>query len=429
MGCSIAVPTASPRPTRELSVRRNFGWTAAGNAIHAACQWGMVGVLAKMSSAEVVGQYALGVAVTAPIFMLAQLNLRSVLATDVANSHPFRDYRDLRLMSIGMALAATLGLALVAYSGTESRIVAVMGLLQVTDWCSDIYFGLLQRHERMDRIAVSLITRGLASVTVLALGMMVTHDLTVSLLALLPCRACVYLVYDSRIAVRGILAVAGSRSRPRWTNRALLLRTALPLGFVMMAGSLSGNIPRYFITHQLNTYALGIFAALASLTQAGNMVVNALGQAATPRLAKLFAARDFGLFRRLTTWLVLSGASLGVAGVFLSLTAGQRVLLFLFRPEYADHTALLAVLCGGAGLGFVASMLGYAITAARRFREQMPIQAVSVAASAATAFFLVPQLGLTGAALALAAAPAVQTLGELRVLRDALHAPAGKAAL
>jgi len=74
---------------------------------------------------------------------------------------------------------------------------------------------------------------------------------------------------------------------------------SLPLGLTMLLLSLNTNIPRYFIEHYLDTSALGIFAALAAVTRASDMVVQALGQSASPRLAKLYAASDSKSFCRI----------------------------------------------------------------------------------------------------------------------------------
>ncbi len=419
---TLAIPGTQSAPAAKRSVRQNFRWTAAGNAFQAACQWATVSALAKLSNAETVGLYALGIAVTTPIFMLAQLNLRSVLATDVTEAHTFQDYRALRLACMALAMIFTAGFAVFGYSGTEAKIVFLAGLLQCVDLISDVYFGFLQQRERMDRIAISLVLRSATSLVAMSLTMVVTQNLALSLLAAIACRVIVLFFYDARIATEDIVVPAARAQTPGspWIRQAQLFRTALPLGIVMAAGSLWGNIPRYFITHHLSTYALGIFAALASLTSTGNMVVNALGQAATPRLAKLFAVGDLPGFRRLTLHLCLLGAGLGLAGLAVALTIGPWVVSLLFRPEYAKEQYVLAYLCGAAGIGFVASMLGYVITAARRFREQIPIQIASVAVSAGTAFVMVPRMGLAGAAMALASAPVVQVFGEWLVLHVAL---------
>ncbi|HLH40255.1 MAG TPA: oligosaccharide flippase family protein [Bryobacteraceae bacterium] len=420
MSCVVSSPAVVSKPAEALSIRGNFGWTAAGNAVNAACQWGTISVLAKLASSDLVGQYALAVAIATPVFMLAQLNLRSVLATDVTGSHAFRDYRRLRFLSILAGFAATLVFAWANGSKGEGWIIAAMGLIQSAEWASDIYFGWLQLHERMDRIAISLIIRGIGALAALAFVMFLTRNLLLAVAAAFLVRVILYAVYDSGIAVRGMIEPAAGK--PRWADQWLLLRTALPLGLVMMALSLSSNVPRYFIADRMSNSALGIFAALASLTSAGGMVVNALGQTVTPRLARLFAAGDFIAFRRMTARLVWLGLAIGASGAALALIAGRRILLLLFRPEYADQANVLALLSGAAGIGFAAQFAGYAITAARRFREQVPIQAAAIAVSAAAAYLLIPRIGLTGAALSIAASYVAQAAASWQVLRSALEA-------
>ena len=64
----------------ERSLRLNASWTFGGNLVYAACQWGMLVALAKFGSPELVGRFALALAVTAPVYMLTNLQLRAVEA-------------------------------------------------------------------------------------------------------------------------------------------------------------------------------------------------------------------------------------------------------------------------------------------------------------------------------------------------------------
>ena len=63
-----------------------------------------------------------------------------------------------------------------------------------------------------------------------------------------------------------------------------------------------------------------------------------------------------------------------------------------------------------AGFGFVANTLGYAVTAARRLAEQLPIAGVNLVVCAVASHFLVPRYGLLGAAWAVLAAEATRLL-------------------
>lgn len=80
---------------------------------------------------------------------------------------------------------------------------------------------------------------------------------------------------------------------------------------MMMLISLNANIPRYFIEHHLGERELGIFSARSYLIIAGNIVVSALRQSASPRSTKYYAAGNSRDFKNLLLKTVLIGALLG----------------------------------------------------------------------------------------------------------------------
>ena len=202
--------------------------------------------------------------------------------------------------------------------------------------------------------------------------------------------------------------------------QARILRAALPLGLVLMLISLTINLPRYAIARRLGTAGLGVFAAVASFLTVGATAMNALGAAATPRLARHFSAREFDRFRGLALRLNALAVLLGVAGVLGAAVLGRLVLALLYRPEYAAHARLLVWMMAASILSYVAVALGYVITSVRAFDTQASLAAVVAATSGVASWLLVPRLGLYGAALALAAAWSVQIAGELLILRYAL---------
>lgn len=413
----MGAPIEACLPARlPVPLRVNFAWTSVGHATYAACQWAMVSALAKLGSAEVVGQYALGIAATVPVLMLAQLNLRSVLATDPEFAKRFHDYRDLRLLTIALAGVVMAGIAL-SMDGAMPRIALLAGAVQAVEWVSDIYHGLYQRLERMERIAASLVARGVLSVAALVLGVWLTGSLAIALAGVFAVRLLVLVVYDRGIAFQDCAVDRESGQDSSRAGRLMaIFLTALPLGLVLMVSSLATNIPRYFAAHHLGDHALGIFSAIASLATGGSFVVNALGQAATPALARCYAAGDREGFRRITNKLAAVGVALCAAAVVGSWLVGGFVLRAAYRPEYAEHTGLLAAVMLATGVGYIGSLLGYSMTAARMFREQVPIQVASLGATVLASFFAVPRFGLMGVAAAVGAGSLLQAIAEALLL-------------
>lgn len=406
-----------------LSLRANFSWTFVGNIVRAASWFGMTIVLAKLGSPEHVGQFALGLATTAPIFMLATMRLRDVQATDSKQEYLFGDYFALRLITTVLALMAVVGIVLVSgFQREVALVILATGVSKASEAISDAFYGLFMQQERLDRIAKSMIIKGPLSLIGLSLGFFLTGSVFWGVIGLALARVVIMVGYDIRNASLSLKPSAKlvnhiiptDLPRPRWDAATLikLVRLTLPLGFVTMLISFNSNIPRYFIEGHLGAYQLGIFAAIASFQKAAPTVVQALGRSASPRLAKYYAAKRDKAFRRLTLRLIAIGVLLGAGGVLVALAGGRLILTLIYGPEYAQP-GLFALLMLAAGIDYVATMFLFVITSARYFSVQLPLQLLTTGATALACLWLIPAVGLPGAALALIVGNVIRTGGGL----------------
>ena len=408
-----------------------------GNVVYAACQWGVLTVFAKLGTPEMVGQFALGLAVTAPVIMFANLHLRAVQATDAEHRYRFGDYLALRLITTSLALLTITGICFLAGFREETALVILMvGLAKAVESVSDVFYGLLQQHERMDRIAKSRLIKGPLSLIALGLAVYLTGSVVWGVAGLTLAWTLILAGYDVRNGawvlaspqtLSGLKALGGVRLapelRPHWSINRLggLTRLALPLGFVILISSLLPNVPRYFVQGYLGVRDLGIFAAMAYVIVAGSTVVDALGQSASPRLAKYHAQGLTEAFNVLLFKLLGIGALLGVVGVAVATVAGSEVLTILYGPEYAAHGGVFVCLMVAAGIQYVASFLGYGMTAARYFKAQMPLSVGTAAVMVIACMTFVPYAGLFGAALAMVASAVTMLVGGAAITAYAVR--------
>lgn len=399
------------------SLRAGFAWTFAGNVVYAISQWAMLSLLAKLGGRVMLGEYALAVALTAPVVMLAHLNLRAVLATDVSGERPFGDYLRVRYCISVLGLAAMAALALLAgRSAVMSGIIFLAGLSLTSEAVSDAYYGAMQRRDEMDRIARSMMARGLLSATSFGLALWAWGSLLLAVAAVAAVRLALLICFDRPAGMAG--ERTGSHS---WSGAKSVLRHALPLGGVLMLVSLNTNLPRYVIERRLGAAELGAFAAVASFVAAGSTIVNALGQAVTPKLARFACQNRPREFMALVRKLGLLVLSLGIAGVACAALIGKTVLSVAYRPEYASYGSLLVGVMGASIPVYLAGAMGYAVTAVRAFDAQLPLFMVSALICGAASWFLVPGLGLAGAAASIAIAASAQLGGQAYILRRALR--------
>jgi O-antigen/teichoic acid export membrane protein len=412
------IPIASP------SLGKNFGWVVLGNTAYSLCQWGILVLLARFGGATMVGTFSLGLATTAPVMMLASLQLRPVLATDVIEAFEFGEYLGLRLLTTGLALAATA--VLIVWTGytaesawTTMLIAAGRGLESV----SEIVHGLLQRHECMDRIGKSMLIRGFVVLSTMAGALHVTRSVVWASVAFALTAFILLVLYDipSGIWIQKTRKVSGG-IRPIWTfNRLVqLARTVTPLGVVGTLTSLNGNVPRYVVTWYAGRRELGIFSGITYVLIALGNGASSLGQAVAPRLAKQFAARqqrDFGI---LVLKMLGFGLIIGSVGVFVTALYGHSILRLLYGGEYASYNDAFVWTMTAAGFWCLALFLGFAATAARQFFAQIPLLLAVVAATYVASTVLVMRGGIVGAAQATTIGFAVQTVGGLVICGLAL---------
>jgi O-antigen/teichoic acid export membrane protein len=395
-GIDIEQPIAEIRGAIP-SLRANFAWTFAGIVLYAGCQWGMLSVLAKLGSPSIVGQFTLGLAVSAPVFMFTNLQLRAVQATDVNVETGFANYFTLRLLATLLGLL--LIIALLPFTGASPAVRLVVLLVSVSksiECMSDVTAGLLQREEQLKRVAISLMIRGLGSVLVFSLTFAYYRNLALSIAAMSGVWLAVLLFYDAR-NVRAL--ISRHDSFLRFDRRELwrLALLGLPLGWVVFFGSLNVNIPRYFLQHYLGLADQGIYASLAYLVVAINLVVAALSVSVTTRLARLFADGDHTQFVRLLTKLSLLGVLIAAAGVPLTFLVGRPLITLLYSRAYADHVGLLALFVAITGLTTTGNFLFCGLTAARSFHVQVPVYFAQMVIGVAGAGLLVPRWGMIGA--------------------------------
>jgi O-antigen/teichoic acid export membrane protein len=417
----VEVPAAPPKPPAPRSLRKNFAWTLAGNVIYGGCQFLMAVVLTKADETPIsVGQFGFALAVTAPVIMFSNLQLRSIQATDAKRTYRFGHYLALRLLCSFLALLVVLGVAVATgETSTTFAVICWVGLAKAFESISDCYYGLMQQHEHMELIAKSMIIKGPLSLAALAIGMFTTHNVAWAVAGVAVAWFALLLLYDIPNALKlldetetaGGSRLAAARPLWDWATMGKIAWLALPLGFVMMLVSLNPNIPRYSLKRLPDgTFQLGIFTALANLMMVGTQIVNALGQAAAPRLAKYLNAGNQHAFRSLLSKLILVALVLALGGVGVVWLFGRPLLLLIAQPEYVEYTGTLSLLMLAAGLSYVMSMFGYAATALRKLKFQPFAQGAMCLATFAVCALTVEEHGQDGAAWSMVAAYTVGVL-------------------
>ncbi len=421
------------RQNQRSSLRADFSWMFVGNAIYAGCQFAVLMLLAKLLRPELVGEYALGLAIVYPVIALMSFQLRAVLASDIYRQTQFRHYLNLRLLTTALALMIVFAITRVlGYRLELTAVVVMVGLSQAIETVSDIYYARLQLCDNMLGISKSLIARAVLSVIGLTVGIYVGKNLLWGIAGIMAARAAVLFGYDIRERTHGLHRQSGETSRhealrPLFNLKAQreLLSFSFPLGILTLFVTLNSSIPSYFIKHALGERALGIFSAIGFVVSVGSLAAVSLGQSAFTRLARAYATENIGEFWSLIGILLALGATVGICGMIVSKIAGREILTILFRPEYAEQADLLPWIMAAGGMGYMAQFLGIGMTAARNYKPQIALLIVVSVSLALASYLLVARQGLLGAIFAMSIGSFVHVAGGAVILFTGLRRRSG----
>ncbi|NMO16603.1 lipopolysaccharide biosynthesis protein [Pyxidicoccus fallax] len=394
--------------TRRRSAGRNFAWTLSAGLVYALAQWGVLVLFARLGTVERVGEFALGLAISAPVMLMARMQLRALQATDAREAYGFEHYLGLMALNALGGVVLCAGIALVAgYSARAGVVITLLAVAKGFECLSDVFYGALQRAERMVLIARSLIAKSVLSVALVALALWATGSSEVAAAALGLSWALVLFLFDVPAYRREFGGARPWRRlwqdpwREHGTRLRSLLGLAYVLGIVALLGSLRPNIPRYLLESHAGPAELGVYAALAYFSALGGRVVQSLGQVLSPRLGRYHAAGDAGRYGRALLGFVGGAALVGVCAIAGAALLGRPVLTLFYGAPYARNLDLFTWLMVAAALEYVGVSLQAALTAARELKGQMLMLVVSVGVVALAGLWWVPSAGPLGAAWAL----------------------------
>lgn len=397
-------------------------WTLAGNSVYLASQWVILVALAKWTSTDAVGIFTFALAVTAPIVMFLNLDLRSLLITDPGVRYHPADYLRLRRATVSLALGVVVLVSLLYPDITwEQRLVSItIGLAKAFESQSDIHLGIFQRAGLHKRSARSLAFRGVLSAAAVLLTVGFTRSILGAAVTLAVVWGLCYLV--DRYATQSILREVHPESLEHSSRRMLSLAfMALPMGATMLLISFQTSLPRLLLESHASTSEQGIFSALSYPWALGSLLIRSVASVAAPRYRDHLVAKDWRGFLVLLSQMVGYAAIIGAAGILCAAAIGEPVLRLLYTNEYAAHKTIFVWLAIANGLAYLSAVVRHATVVLRRLQSYLGVTAVSTLLQAVAGFILIEPLGLLGAALSSVVLGSAQLIGTAILLVAALR--------
>ncbi len=388
----------SEKPMHRISLKKNFAWTWFGNVVYLGTQWAMLVVLTKIGSLETVGQFFLGLAITTPVIIFSQMQLRETLVTDATGEFHLMDYFLSRIiLTIGALAGISIWLFLMKYQDDLVNIALLIALSKSFESISDIAYGKFQKDGRMDYIAISMIIKGILTLTVFSWFLFQTKNLNYAIASMAAINLAMLLFFDgfnffafSKQEIRGYVW--------KFSSFSSLCRTAFPLSIVSGLTSFSGNVPRYFLQYFSGKEAVGMFSVASVPLNFVTSIQMAVGQTIMAKAAEHYQSGNEEGFNRLSWKMTLICLSTGVFFSFIFFLWGREMMCLLFSPAYIPAVTPLVIMAWGsifAGLQVHGNLV---FLSGRMFNIKLLFMVMTVVFQGVFGYFLIAKWSVLGAA-------------------------------
>lgn len=264
-------------------------------------------------------------------------NMRTYQVSDIKGKYSQRNYVGFRLLTliIGVIL---LGIYSIVVSPDSLTLIAVFAylLFKVDESFCDVLYGVDQRGERMDYIGISQFIRGILIVLAFSLGLYLSQNIILAILAMYPAGLLVTIVYDIPHARR----MGDIRPQLKKEQAKSLLTECLPIVLEILFLGMIVSVARQYYANAYGAERLGIYAAVATpavLIQAAARFLYAPALVPLSEKWNDSPKESFLPFFR-KTLLVMAGFI--IAGVAVLAWAGPILLNLVYGQKVEGYTYL-----------------------------------------------------------------------------------------
>ena len=248
-----------PKP---LDIKKNMLYNTIGSLTYQGCLW-ITTVLVVILSNGYSDSGILSFAMTIGNMFTAvgTYNMRTYQVSDIKGKYSQRNYVGFRMLTliIGVIL---LGIYSIVVSPDSLTLIAVFAylLFKVDESFCDVLYGVDQRGERMDYIGISQFIRGVLVVLAFSLGLYLSQNIILAILAMYPAGLLVTIVYDIPHARR----MDDIRPQLKKKQAKSLLTECLPIVLEILFLGMIVSVARQYYANAYGAERLGIYAAVAT---------------------------------------------------------------------------------------------------------------------------------------------------------------------
>lgn len=399
-----------------MFLNRKFGILLIANSINILAQWSVLSLLTKYQKYAELGKFSLALAVIAPILTISSAQIKTLVASDVKDTHSISSYFSTRILLWLLSLFFLILLSSWWYETYINIFVLYLNAKSIES-LSDICYGFNLKNGEEKRIAVSIFLRGILGWLGLCFITIYFDSIRLGLIYMTTINIVILIAFDLnylRLSIsRKILLNFFSAEN----KKILLILT--PFGLIATLSSLSTSIPRLFIDRMLDLKQLAIYTNLSYIWIAGSYLAYTLGDSLITKLSTYIRDNDKRNLYLIMKFLFKLSALIFIISICLSYFWGKQLLSIIYTKDIQSYNNTFVTIISILPLSLLYPFITNYFIITNNSIFQFCVHVLSLLVIIIICYLLIPKIGILGAAVAqLAGYLGLILLSIIKILKE-----------
>lgn len=326
---------------KDKQFNKNFIWNIIGTGFNAFNSLFFMIAVTRINGVEDAGIFTLAFSTACILYMIGIYAGRIYQVTENDNKITNKDYILNKIIScVSVLIIIVLFVIVKKYDMYKALIFVMLAIYKGLEAFSDVFFGILQKNNRLDKVGKSCFIKAVISVLLFVIVDIITKNLIFACISIVITYICVILLYDFRESNKFID-----------NNEKITLKNAINIfknGFFPFAISFIGvyitNAQKYSIDNFLSEDIQAIFGIIIMPATIMGLLAQFLIHPYLNEIFDLYKSEQYIKIKKIIYKIILTIFIIGLMCTFAGYLLGTPILGMVYGIDLSDYSIQLAII-------------------------------------------------------------------------------------
>ena len=376
--------------------KKNVLWNMIGTTFNAFNSLFFMMIVTRINGLKSSGVFTLAFSLACLLCLIGGYEGRVYQVTDVKNEYSDIEYIVHRVLTCVIMMVVVIFYGFIMkYDAYKFIITISLCLMKCFEVFSDVFYGVLQKDDKLYIVGISLFLKSIFSVVSFIVIDLITKNLLVSCLILDLVWLVLFLVYDLPKSKRII-----QKDSYSFSNVLRLFKTGFFSFAILFLSVYLVNAQKYALDGVIEESLQAIFGMILMPATIISLAGQYLLQPILNTMANLYSNGEKKEFNKIVFKALLLIVAFGIVCIIGAYVLGIPVLNILYSVHINDYKLHLLIIIFGAILYSMSTLLSAALTTVRYTFVQFIVFSISSIIALVISQILIGQFSIYGAAIA-----------------------------